>query len=77
MNHCKTRPLCLPQSLDMDLRQETAYLQQYDGVSRRVNARIDLNSNALSLLVRLCLCLCLQNAGHLSIAKRKGFLAKG
>lgn len=61
------------QSLDVDLRQETGYLQQYDEVSRRVNARIDLNSNALSLLVRLCL----QNAGHLSTAKRKGFLAKG
>jgi hypothetical protein len=61
------------QSLDVDLRQETGYLQQYDEVARRINARIDLNSNALSLLVRLCL----QNAGHLSTAKRKGFLAKG
>ncbi len=61
------------QSLDVDLRQETGYRQQYDEVSRRVNARIDLNSNALSLLVRLCL----QNEGRLSNAKRKGLLAKG
>lgn len=61
------------QSLDLDLRQETDYLQKYDAIWRRVNERIDLNSNALSLLVRLCL----QNEGRLSNAKRKGFLAKG
>jgi Fic family protein len=61
------------QSLEIDLRQETDYLQKYDAIWRRVNERIDLNSNALSLLVRLCL----QNEGRLSSGKRKGFLAKG
>ncbi len=61
------------QSLEIDLRQETNYLQQYDAVARQVNERIDLNSNALSLLVRLCL----QNEGRLSSGKRKSFLAKG
>lgn len=61
------------QSLELDLRQETDYLQQYDAIWRRVNERIDLNSNALSLLVRLCL----QNEGRLSSGKRKSFLAKG
>ena len=61
------------QSLETDLRQETDYLQKYDAIWHQVNERIDLNSNALSLLVRLCL----QNAGRLSQAKRKGFLAKG
>lgn len=61
------------QSLELDLRQETDYLQKYDAIWRRVNERIDLNSNALSLLVRLCL----QNEGRLSSGKRKGFLAKG
>jgi hypothetical protein len=55
------------------LRQETDYLQKYDAIWRRVNQRIDLNSNALSLLVRLCL----QNDGRLSSGKRKSFLAKG
>jgi hypothetical protein len=39
----------------------------------RVNECLDLNSNALSLLVRLCL----QNEGRLSSGKRKSFLAKG
>lgn len=61
------------QSLEKDLRQESDYLQKYDAIARRVNERIDLNSNVLSLLVRLCL----QNEGRLSNAKRKGFLAKG
>jgi hypothetical protein len=61
------------QSLELDLRQETDYLQKYDAIWRRVNERIDLNSNALSLLVRLCL----QNEGRLSSGKRKSFLAKG
>ena len=61
------------QSLEIDLRQETDYLHKYDAISRQVNERIDLNNNALSLLVRLCL----QNAGRLSNAKRKGFLSKG
>ncbi len=61
------------QSLEIDLRQESDYLQKYDAISRQVNERIDLNSNALSLLVRLCI----QNAGSLSNAKRKAFLAKG
>lgn len=61
------------QALEKDLRQESGYLQKYDAIWRRVNARIDLNSNALSLLVRLCL----QNEGRLFNAKRNGFLAKG
>jgi hypothetical protein len=61
------------QSLELDLRQETDYLQKYDAIWRRVNERIDLNNNALSLLVRLCL----QNEGRLSSGKRKSFLAKG
>jgi len=60
-------------SLELDLRQETDYLQKYDAIWRRVDERIDLNSNALSLLVRLCL----QNEGRLSSGKRKSFLAKG
>ena len=61
------------QSLELDLRQETDYLQTYDAIWRRVNECFDLNSNALSLLVRLCL----QNEGRLSSSKRKSFLAKG
>lgn len=48
-------------------------MQEYDAIWRRGNEHIDLNSNALSLLVRLCL----QNDGRLSNAKRKGFPAKG
>jgi len=61
------------QALEKDLRQESGYLQKYDAIWRRANERIDLNGNALSLLVRLCL----QNEGRLSNAKRKGFMAKG
>lgn len=61
------------QSLELDLRKETEYLQKYDAIWNQVNERIDLNNNALSLMVRMCL----QNEGHLSNSKRKSFIAKG
>ena len=61
------------QALERELRQETCYLQKYDAFWCRIKECVDLNSNALSLLVRLCF----QNEGCLSNAKRKGFLAKG
>jgi hypothetical protein len=61
------------QSLEVDLRQETEYLRNHDAVARQVNERIDLNSNTLALMVRLCL----QNEGRFSNGKRKAFLSKG
>lgn len=61
------------QSLEVDLRQETEYLRNYDAIARQVNERIDLNSNTLALMVRLCL----QNEGRFSSGKRKAFLNKG
>ena len=61
------------QSLEVDLRQETDFLQKYDAIYKRVSQEIDLNNNNLSLMVRVCL----QNKGQFSNTKRKYFLAKG
>jgi hypothetical protein len=61
------------QSLEVDLRQETDFLQKYDAIYKRVSQEIDLNNNTLSLMV----CVCLQNKGQFSNTKRKYFLAKG
>jgi Fic family protein len=61
------------QSLEVDLRQETDFLQKFDAIYKRVSQEIDLNNNTLSLMVRVCL----QNKGQFSNTKRKYFLAKG
>jgi hypothetical protein len=61
------------QSLEVDLRQETDFLQKFDTIYKRVSQEIDVNNNTLSLMVRVCL----QNKGQFSNTKRKYFLAKG
>lgn len=61
------------EALDHDLRAESAYLQRFDQVYKAVNDAVDMNNNDLVLLVRACL----QNAGQLSIHRRKQLIAKG
>ncbi|WP_238946586.1 Fic family protein [Vandammella animalimorsus] len=57
------------QALDVELKQETAFLARFDEIARRVNARIDMRGNDLATLVTLCL----DNGGTLSARKRKRY----
>lgn len=57
------------QSLEVDLRQKTEYLRNYDAIARQVNEDINLNSNILALMVRLRL----PNERRFSNGKRKAF----
>ncbi len=57
------------QALDVELRQETVFLERYDQVMRRVNEKIDVRGNDLATLVVICL----DNDGVISRKKRKRF----
>ena len=61
------------QALEMDLKQEAIFLQKFDLAYKEVSHHIDINNNALALMIRLCL----QNGGALSKTKQKMFLGKG
>ena len=57
------------QALDVELKQETVFLAQFDEVTRRVNAQIDIRNNDLATLAIICL----DNAGVISAKKRKRY----
>jgi hypothetical protein len=57
------------QALDVELRQETVFLERYDQVMRRVNEQIDVRGNHLATLVVICL----DNDGVIPQKKRKRF----
>lgn len=57
------------QALEVELRQETEYLQRYDAIMRRVGQRIDVRSSDLSTLVISCL----EQQGRLSQRRRDQF----
>ena len=61
------------QALEIDLKEETRFLQKFDLAYKRVSQAIDVNNNTLSLIIRLCL----KNEGSLSKTKQKLFLGKG
>lgn len=56
-------------ALDIELREETEFLQRYDEVIRRVNAVHDVRGSELSKLVVMCL----DQGGTLSQNRRKQF----
>jgi hypothetical protein len=60
------------QALDVELRQETAFLQRYDHVMRRVNDQVDIRGNDLATLVTLCL----SGGGNISQKKRKRYAGR-
>lgn len=43
------------EALEIELRQETAYLAAYDRITRAVNERYDVRGSDLSTLIRSCL----------------------
>ena len=57
-------------ALEVELRQETLFLQRYDKVLRAVNQRYDARGSTLSTLVMMCL----DNAGKVSKNRRKQFV---
>lgn len=59
-------------ALDVELRQETVFLQRYDKVLRRVNDQVDMIGSDLSTLVVICL----DAGGTLSNKKRKRYANK-
>jgi Fic family protein len=61
------------QALEIDLKTEARFLQQFDAAYQRIRREIDLNNHTLSLMIRLTLL----NKGTLSNNKRKMFEAKG
>jgi hypothetical protein len=56
-------------ALEVELRQETLFLQRYDKVLRAVNERYDVRGSTLSTLVMMCL----DNGGKVSNHRRKQF----
>jgi hypothetical protein len=56
-------------ALEVELRQETLFLQRYDKVLHAVNERYDVRGSTLSTLVMMCL----DNAGSVSKNRRKQF----
>ncbi len=61
------------EALDRDLRDESAFLHNFDRAYRAVNEAVDMNNNDLVLLVRSAL----QNQGVLSNNRRKMLIARG
>ena len=57
------------QALDVELKQETVFLAQFDEVTRRVNAQVDVRNNDLATLAIICL----DNGGMISAKKRKRY----
>jgi len=60
------------QALDVELKQETAFLARLDQVMRRVDAQIDIRNNDLATLAIICL----DNGGVIAARKRKRFAAR-
>ncbi len=60
------------QALDVELRQETTFLQRYDQVMRRVNDQVDIRGNDLATLVTLSL----SSGGTISQKKRKRYAGR-
>lgn len=56
-------------ALDLHLRQEVAFLQLFDTVSKEINARHDLRGSDLAMLIVMAF----QNGGQLSNNRRKRF----
>ena len=56
-------------ALEVELREETVFLDRYDRVIKAVNQRYDVRSSDLSKLVMMCL----DNEGNLSEHRRKQF----
>jgi hypothetical protein len=57
------------QALEVELRQETRFLQQYDTISKEVNARYDVRGSDLSTLIVSCM----DNKGVISRRRRDQF----
>lgn len=57
------------QALEIELRQETAFLKAYDHITRAVNDAFDIRGSDLATLVRCCL----DNDGVLSKKRRKQY----
>lgn len=56
-------------ALEVELREETEFLDRYDQVIKAVNQRYDVRGSDLSKLVMMCL----DNGGKLSKHRRKQF----
>ena len=57
------------QALDVELKEETRFLAQFDDVVRRVNELIDIRNNDLATLAIICM----DAGGVISNRKRKRF----
>ena len=62
------------ESLDLDLRNESAFLMKFDKAYKAVNDELDMNNNDLTLAVKFCLA---ADDGALSSNKRKKLIAIG
>jgi len=62
------------ESLNLDLRNESAFLMKFDKAYKAVNDELDMNNNNLTFAVRFCLA---PDEGALSSNKRKKLIAKG
>lgn len=60
------------QALEVELRNETEFLERYDQVLKEVDQRFDVRGSTLSSLVRLCL----DNGNVLSKNRRKQFVGR-
>ena len=60
------------QALDVELHQETHFLQRYDDLYRQINDRYDVQANDLADLILMCL----QNDGMVSKNRRKQFAGR-
>lgn len=57
------------QALDVELREETLFLENYDAISSAVNERFDVRGSSLSTLIVSCL----DNRGVVSKRRRDQF----
>ena len=57
------------QALNVDLKQETVFLAEFDAVTRRVNEQLDIRNNDLATLTIICL----DNGGVISNKKRNRY----
>jgi hypothetical protein len=59
------------QALDVELRQETQYLAQFDAIRRAIDERYDVRGSLLATLISIAL----DGGGTISNSKRKRFAA--
>ena len=72
-SHRNTCYLYCNLTLDLDLQNESVFLQRFDQAYRAVNDAVDMNNDDLVLMIRSVL----QNNGVLSNNRRKLLIGKG